>query len=134
MPMQRSLYPKDWTTIALEIKTDARWHCQNCDRPCRRPGETLQTLEARLQNHPEAYKTVESELGNVAVFCPGRFTLTVAHLDHQPANCHPSNLRAWCAPCHGRYDLNAIRSGAKARAALERAGQLSLLDLLLPSQ
>jgi hypothetical protein len=130
MPMQRSLYPKDWETLALQIKTDADWHCEGCGRPCRRPGEALHDLEYRLYEHPEACKMVDSEFGEIPVFCPGRFVLHVAHLDHQPANCHPSNLRAWCAPCHGRYDLNAIRSGAKARAALERAGQLSLLDLL----
>jgi hypothetical protein len=130
MPMQRKLYPKDWEALALQIKADADWHCENCGRPCRRPGENPQELEIRLQNHPDAYKIVEDELGNIEVFCRGRFTLTVAHLDHQPANCHPSNLRAWCAPCHCRYDLNAIRNGAKAAAALERAGQLSLLDLL----
>jgi hypothetical protein len=130
MPMDRKLYPKDWKVIALKVKTLALWRCENCGRPCRYPGETLHDLEIRLQNHPDAYKAVESELGNIAVFCPGRFTLTVAHLDNHPVFRHPSNLRAWCAPCRGRYDLNAIRSGAKARAALERAGQLSLLDLL----
>jgi hypothetical protein len=128
--MNRSLYPKDWTTIALQIKTDADWHCEGCGRPCRRPGEVIDDLETRVASWPDATKTVESEFGDVEVFASGRFTLTVAHLDHHPANCSPANLRAWCAPCHCRYDLAAIRSGAKARAALERAGQLSLLDLL----
>jgi 5-methylcytosine-specific restriction endonuclease McrA len=28
----------------------------------------------------------------------------VAHLDHDPANCAPENLRALCQRCHLRYD------------------------------
>ena len=131
MPMKRSLYPPEWEIIALEVKVDADWTCEQCGRPCRRPGESVDDLEERVRHRPDAYKTVEDdEFGDVDVFAAGRFVLTVAHLDHKPENCAPENLRAWCAPCHGRYDLNAIRSGAKARAALERRGQLSLLDLL----
>lgn len=27
-----------------------------------------------------------------------------AHLDHNPQNCNKDNLKAYCAPCHLRYD------------------------------
>ena len=30
--------------------------------------------------------------------------LTIAHLDHQPENCHPANLAAWCQRHHLAYD------------------------------
>ena len=130
MPMDRKLYPKDWKTIALIVKTDADWTCQECGRPCRRPGESLKELEYRVHEHPEAYKIKNSPRGELAIFAAGRFQLSVAHLNHRPEDCRPENLRAWCNPCHGRYDLNAVRSGVKGRAALERRGQLSLLDLL----
>ena len=127
MPMNRGLYPKDWDSIAHQIKSAADWTCVECGRPCRRPGESVHALEDRVNHWPDAYKIVNSEIFcEIPVFADGRFTLTVAHLDHQPANCDPGNLRAWCAPCHGRYDLAAIRSGAKDRARLERAGQLRL--------
>ena len=33
-----------------------------------------------------------------------RVVLTVAHLDHQPENNDPENLRAWCQRCHLTYD------------------------------
>jgi len=33
-----------------------------------------------------------------------RTRLTVHHIDHNPQNCHPSNLIALCAPCHLRAD------------------------------
>jgi hypothetical protein len=59
-----------------------------------------------------------------AISKPQRFTLTVAHLAHRPANCHPSNLKALCAPCHCRYDLSQMALKRQLRA--ERAGQLRL--------
>ncbi len=33
-----------------------------------------------------------------------KVVLTIAHLDHIPENCEPSNLRALCQRCHNRYD------------------------------
>jgi 5-methylcytosine-specific restriction endonuclease McrA len=67
---------------------------------------------------------------------PTRFTLTVAHLDHNPANCDRANLKALCAPCHLRYDAPLHRANAaKTRAAKrekrdQTIGQLSLIDEL----
>lgn len=36
MPMDRSKYPPDWDRIAAEVKRDAGWRCQTCNRPHRR--------------------------------------------------------------------------------------------------
>ena len=44
-----------------------------------------------------------------------RVVLTVAHLDHDPRNSDPDNLRAMCQRCHNRYDLPARRANAQAR-------------------
>jgi hypothetical protein len=33
-----------------------------------------------------------------------RVILAAAHLDHDPANCVPSNLRSLCQRCHMLYD------------------------------
>ena len=33
-----------------------------------------------------------------------RVVLTIAHTDHMPENCHPTNLRALCQRCHLAYD------------------------------
>lgn len=30
--------------------------------------------------------------------------LTIAHLNHQPEDCRPENLKAMCQRCHLRYD------------------------------
>lgn len=33
-----------------------------------------------------------------------RVVLTIGHLDHDPTNSDPANLRAWCQRCHNTYD------------------------------
>ena len=77
MPMNRALYPPDWDEMARAVKDEADWKCEECGKQCRRPGEPFDTH---------------------------RCTLTVAHLNHGPADCWPENLKALCAPCHLRYD------------------------------
>lgn len=96
MPMQRELYPKNWDEIARTIKDRAGWKCEVCGKQCRKPGEPFDTH---------------------------RRTLTVAHLDHDPANCADKNLKAMCAKCHLRYDAQQHaetrrrnRNGKKAQA------------------
>lgn len=113
--MNRSLYPPDWEAIALSIKSAADWTCQDCGRPCRRPGEDYWN---------SFFPRIPSEWRKD--FChPRRFVLTTAHLNHRPEDCRPENLRALCAPCHCRMDL-AAKSTKRAIAA-ERHGQLPLL-------
>jgi hypothetical protein len=52
--------------------------------------------------------------------------LTVAHLDHRPENCQDDNLRAWCFPCHARYDVSQM--ALKRSRNKERKGQLTLFS------
>jgi len=118
MPWTRSLYPKDWETIALAVKEEARWTCEECGKPCRRPGQKFLDF---------AYPFLESgQMDSNDLDHPQRFTLTVSHTDHNPANCDRSNLRALCAPCHCRYDQRPDSRVIKNRLKLERNGQLSL--------
>ena len=80
-PENKARYPKNWKTeIRPSILERANNRCEFCGR----------------QNHTwffneKTKKTV-------------RVVLTVAHLDHQPENCDPSNLRALCQRCHNQYD------------------------------
>ena len=128
--MDRNRYPKNWDAIAQAVKDEANWHCEECDRPCRKPGVNQFDFEEwLLDEHPdwsvELYEEVETEeFGLVPVPRFQRFTLTVAHLDHTPENCDRANLRALCAPCHCRYDLAAMAT--KKRLKAERLGQLNL--------
>ena len=77
MPMDRKRYPKNWESIALAIKTQAHWQCQECGLDCTPAPIADRSLKAKK-------------------------TLTVHHQDHNPANNHPDNLIALCSACHLR--------------------------------
>jgi len=75
------------------------------------------------------YKDFEDDEGNI-VKIPKlqRFTLTTAHLDHNPANCQSENLKALCSVCHlnlDRDDWNRTRKARKMKF-WEQCGQLTL--------
>nr|WP_275336245.1 HNH endonuclease [Nodosilinea sp. TSF1-S3]MDF0369105.1 HNH endonuclease [Nodosilinea sp. TSF1-S3] len=112
--MDRSRYPDNWEAIALDVKNAAEWQCQKCGRPCLQPGEEW------------GYFACEASALGWAddLDRPGRFVLTVAHLDQDPSHNDPANLKALCAPCHLRHD--APYRSANSRAKRERAGQLTL--------
>lgn len=114
MPMDRSRYPKNWEEIAFEVKSEADWECQECGRPCRQPGEEWGYFAAEASSMGWA-----DDLNH-----PQRFTLTVAHLNQDPSDNDPTNLKALCAPCHLRHD--APFREANSMAKRERAGQLPL--------
>jgi hypothetical protein len=140
MPMIRHLYPENWEAIALEIKTAANWHCEECGRPCLQPKEKIDEFEERLEKLPEPERSrwlsqlweywSDDETGEWGHICKKtRFILTTAHLDHNPPNCDRTNLKALCAPCHLRYDVQPSSMAKKRRLKLERNGQLNLLEV-----
>lgn len=131
MPMDRSLYPEDWESIAFDVKQKSGWHCRQCQRPCRSPGETEGDFIDRIENLGEGWEcdlwetVLDQEFGLIDKPKLGRFVLTVAHLNHIPSDCRPENLKALCSVCHLRYDRGQMR--LKRRLKQERQGQLSLL-------
>lgn len=94
MPMEREKYPRDWEKIAAEKKESVGWKCEKCGKQCRRPGEAFDTH---------------------------RNTLTVAHLNHNPADIRPENLCAMCAPCHLRYDAQHHAETRRRKKDADRA-------------
>ncbi|HVB61248.1 MAG TPA: hypothetical protein VNE61_08670 [Ktedonobacteraceae bacterium] len=100
MPMQRTLYPKNWRSIAAAHKTAVGNTCQRCGK---RHGDLTRNRFGK----------------------PVRVVLTVAHLDHDPDNPN-ARLVVWCTQCHLRYDAShAQRFRKAARMAMAR-GQLAL--------
>ena len=91
----RALYPKDWDTISLAIRH------QRAGNVCEMEG----CGAVNGQPHP---------------ITGSKVVLTVAHLDHDPRNCDPANLKAWCQKCHNTYDgpMRAAGIRARRRAAL----------------
>jgi hypothetical protein len=133
MPMNRKLYPPNWEAIALQIKEAANWQCQECGKPCRKPKvdwlDFVNWLlkEGYLDWYYQSADYISSDESGEWGYKerPQRFTLTVAHLNHQPEDCRPENLKALCAPCHVRYDTSQMP--LKKRLKAERLGQLTLL-------
>jgi hypothetical protein len=118
MPIERNRYPINWPTIALNLKLERRWTCEQCGRQCRRQKEPLSKFIQRV------WGGLEGDGWKEAVDYPGRFVLTTAHLDQNPANNDPANLRALCSGCHLNYDRDYLK--ANARAKRERRGQQNL--------
>lgn len=82
-PENKARYPKNWKEIRMKILERANNRCEFCG----------------VENHtwiPAA--RIDTPMGAIKV------VLTIAHLDHTPENCDPSNLRALCQRCHNRYD------------------------------
>lgn len=51
-----------------------------------------------------AYPHCRARNGEPHPVTGSRVVLTIAHLDHDPGNCDPANLRAWCQRGHTTYD------------------------------
>lgn len=82
-PENRSRYPKTWASVV---------------RPA-----ILTRADDRCEGSP-AYPNCRADNGAPHPVTGSKVVLTIAHLDHTPENCEPSNLRAWCQRCHLTYD------------------------------
>ena len=130
MPIIRARYPEDWDTIALRIKHEANWCCQQCQRPCRKPSEPLAAFQQRVQQWRrwQSHSKGVSRTPRPAKYeeAPRRYLLTVAHLDQQPHNQDPGNLKALCTVCHLQFDSRFRAKQRRLKA--EFLGQLCIDD------
>lgn len=102
-PENRARYPKNWKSeIRPSILERAKNRCEFCGR----------------ENHTWFYNEKTGKMVKVV--------LTVAHLDHVPENCDPSNLRALCQKCHNQYDA-AHRAETRKRTRNEKEKDLPSL-------
>jgi hypothetical protein len=97
----RHLYPKNWKEIRLQILERAHNCCEFCG----------------VKNH-----TFVPKAGTEKLQFPEAIlvVLTIAHLDHDPTNNDPQNLRALCQLCHNRYDAPHRAANRSHTAALKR--------------
>lgn len=121
MAMIRERYPDDWDAIALTVKQEANWQCEQCGKPCRKSGESIQDLATRLSDYTWLRELYDGETPKIQ-----RFTLTVAHLDQDPQNCDLANLKALCSVCHLNYDRSFRPAQRRLRA--EWYGQMRIDD------
>jgi 5-methylcytosine-specific restriction endonuclease McrA len=129
-PENRSRYPKDWPAISADVKMRARWRCEFCGVP---HGQLGGRSPAGVWHaaRPIGQKNLRLEWPEPGTFahCAGydaplrivRIVLTTAHLDHQPENCDPSNLKALCQRCHNRHDQPHRKANAAATHRAKKA-------------
>jgi hypothetical protein len=113
-PENRDRYPDDWTAISLAVRTAAGWRCQ-CDGRCGQRRQHLATDERCPASRGHLTRNGKP------------IVLTVAHLNHIPEDCDPSNLMAMCQACHFNYD---IHHHAETRAATREAALAATMDHL----
>lgn len=110
-PSEKHRYPTNWKTISLAIRERAGQRCEQCSAPNGTViyrGENDNAGTYMLADGAVFDATNGKRLGMArGSEYDGRFVrivLTVAHLDHQPENNDPSNLKALCQRCHFAYD------------------------------
>ena len=119
MPVDWSKCPKNWKEIAHQVKEDAGWCCEECDRPCRSPGQSWREFFDWLE-----FESLFEGIWDGDRNHPQKFTLTVAHLDHDTNNSDRGNLQAKCSGCQAK------NAAATRRKKAQQSGQLMLLEVL----
>lgn len=122
MSIIRERYPENWKQIAAQVKHEANWCCEHCQRPCRQPREPLADLLLRIQH----WRLLQASLPAEFTQAPRRYLLTVAHLDQRPENQARTNLKALCTVCHLRFDARFRATQKRLKA--EFYGQLRIDD------
>jgi hypothetical protein len=113
MPIDYKNYSPDWHQISDSIRFGRAGGRCECD------GECGQDHGGRCRE----------QHGQGAQSFKGKVVLTVAHLDHDPQNNDPENLKAMCQKCHNRYDVDHRRKNrAKTRRKkILETGQMELI-------
>jgi hypothetical protein len=119
MPIRRELrgfYPIDWPELSRVIRFErAKGRCECCGRP---HGQIISHLgDGRWFDSDDGiwrdglgravdwidYRAYDDQLRQTRVI------LATAHLDHDPGNNRPRNLKALCQRCHLRHDREEHR-------------------------
>jgi len=133
-PENRDRYPANWKKdVRPEILERAKDRCEKCKA---KNGTTVcreMNGASYMTDDGYVFSTENGDcLGRARVYDypAGRYVkivLTIAHLDHTPENCDPSNLRAWCQRCHLHYDKDHHRETA-ANTRRAKSPQMDLIS------
>lgn len=116
----KKLYPKNWDMIRRQILARAGNKCESCG----------------IKNHVFGYRekdgtfieTGEGHQSDAALIDghkPIMIVLTIAHLNHNPTDNRPVNLKALCQRCHNRHDIIHRLNNAR-RTRCEHIGQIEM--------
>ena len=98
-PENKKLYPKNWQQIRADILKRANNKCEFCGVENHKLGFRMDGVfvEIDKEKAPDLEKRFNCKFFKIV--------LTIAHLDHNPENNAPENLRALCQKCHLNYDI-----------------------------
>ncbi|MGI9451780.1 MAG: hypothetical protein ACR2QH_14250 [Geminicoccaceae bacterium] len=127
-PALRWYYPIDWPELSASVRFDrAGGRCEQCRRPHGRiihhlgdgrwfdsEDEIWRDGEGRAVEWID-HRDYGGELQRTKV------VLATAHLDHNPENNRPGNLKALCQRCHLRHDRKEHRRRARITIRKRRA-------------
>lgn len=134
-PENRTRYPANWKEVRATILNRAGHRCEKCHVPngariARGTGDDVDTyMDATgyVYNAETGELLGRRRMSDYNVGSMVTIVLTIAHLDHQPENCDPENLRAWCQRHHLRYDAQHHAKNARET----RRAKLNNLELFL---
>ena len=135
MPIKdKSLYPENWKQISLAVREAAGNKCEFCGVANKAVGARDRFGEWHDADDIEGMSASEGDYLFDEYPNYIRIVLTVAHLDHNPANNEHSNLKALCQKCHLSYDAKHHAQNAKVTRAkhkveyIAETGQLALFE------
>lgn len=146
-PENKGRYPANWKQIRAAILERAGHRCEECgvrkysvgywdgdkfcryggNGPCDYAGNGQHWPSGALLSYSDAceFRDSANEWRDPAEPRYSVIVLTIAHLDHMPENCDPSNLRALCQLHHLRYDaLHHAQTAYQTRRAGKAKGDL----------
>ena len=106
----RWLYPLDWPQLSAVIRFErAKGRCEVCGRPhgrlVRHLGDGRWWDEAGRTWRSARGRALPGLVGEIAIDAAlTKVVLATAHLDHDPTNNRPKNLKALCQRCHLLHD------------------------------
>lgn len=137
MPIRKEnkgLYPANWKSeIVPMVRARSGNRCEMCGvehgawvarTPSRDKFVRVKVISATTPmvpfgNAPVWDAATGKHTGEVAaqieLHNPVRIILTVAHLNHDPTDNRPENLRHWCQLHHNQYDAKTRAAGRKSR-------------------
>ena len=101
-------HSKEWQAIRQQVLARSKGRCEWREELIDDCVDSIRCEALQGQPHPITGATV---------------VLTVAHLDHDPANNDMANLRHLCQRCHNRHD-----APHRAKTRRRRRGQLQLFE------
>jgi hypothetical protein len=127
-PQFRWFYPIDWHELSNMIRFErAKGRCEHCARP---HGRTVICLsdgrwwDSEIEGWRDGQgRSLRQRSGTMflAEFRSTRVYLATAHLDHDPANNRPRNLKALCQRCHMLHDQDEHRRQRRLTLRMQKA-------------